>query len=206
MRWVKSPCLALCLIFGVGANVAAGQEEVVDFSDQITPTCEMAGLVARPPEGWFNVPFENPPAGHLGCQMMATGEDDGLIGIIRVRSATAPATEFGQDGYAPLLGNENVVLSGMGYILADEPLWRRDDVPVSGVGFREGRAVGVSATIEGNDVPQEAQFLLFRSDDAKYVFTLLTPAESFDAGLYKRNTDDFGVVIRTLQPSAGSGM
>jgi len=191
--------MALSLL-AVCSGTASAQEEVVDFSRRTTPTCEIAGLTARPAAGWFNVPFEEPPSGHLACQMMRTGGQDELLGIIRVRSVTAPEAEFTDDGYVRFLANEVVAVAQMGYALADEPLWTRDNVPVSGAGFREGRAVGLAARVEGNDVAQEAHFLTFRSDGAKYVFTLLTPARADDEALWQRNTADFGVVIRTLQP------
>lgn len=187
-------------LLSVWSATPVAQEGVVDLSRQTTPACEIAGLTARPAAGWFNVPFEEPPSGHLGCQMMRTGEQDELVGIIRVRSVTAPQAEFTDDGYARLLANEVVAVTEMGYALADEPLWIRENVPVSGAGFREGRAVGLAARIKGNDIAQEAHFLTFRSDRANYVFTLLTPARSYDEALWQRNTADFGAVFRTLQP------
>ena len=175
-------------------------EESVDFSDRATPTCEMGGLIAYPPDGWFNVPFEDPPAGHLGCMMLLTNETEELVGILRIRSLTAPALDPGEEPYAALLASEVTSIAEMNVSLAEEPLWVRKDVPVAGEGFREGRAVGLAATIAGNDLPQEAHFLFFRSDSAEYVMTLLTPAKSVDETLYERNTEDFGKVIRTLRP------
>ena len=181
-------------------STVAFSEETVDFSDRVTPTCEIAGLTAYPPEGWFNIPLEDPPAGHLGCMMMRTNEREELVGILRIRSLTAPALDPEGETYGALFGSEVASAKEMNYSVGDEPLWVRKDVPVSGEGFREGRAVGLPATIGGNDLPQEAHFLFFRSDSAEYVVTLLTPAKSVDESLYERNTADFGKVIRTLQP------
>ncbi len=193
-RTVYSATLVVCLL------APTAHTQVVDFSGQTMPTCEIAGLAVAPPGGWFSVPFEDPPEGHLGCQMMRTNEREELVGIIRVRSVMAPAREFTDEGHARYIGNEALALEQMGYTLADEPLWVRDDVPVKGAGFREGRAVGVAAHIAGNDVPQEAHFLVFRTDSTKYLFTLLTPAQAHDETLHRRNTADFGLVIRTLKP------
>jgi hypothetical protein len=181
--------------------VLSARGQTVDFSGKVTPTCEIAGLVVKPTAGWINVPFETPPPGHRGCQMMRTNEREELVGIIRVRSATGPSAEFTEEGFGRLLVNEGLAVSEMGYELAKESLWARENVPVSGAGFRDGRAVGVAARIPGNGVPQEAQFLVFRSDEAKYVFTLLTPQRSHSESLYQRNSSDFGVVIRSLQPA-----
>jgi hypothetical protein len=164
--------LALVLLT---AGAASAQGEVVDVSDTTTPACDMAGLVARPAAGSFNVPFHGPPRGHRGYQMMRVNERQELVGIIRVRSATEPSAEFTDKGFGALLANEAHAVSEMEDGLASESLWSGDNVPTAGAGFREGRAVGVAGALEGNDVGQEAHFLVFRSDTAKYVFTLLTP-------------------------------
>ena len=77
----------------------------------------------------------------------------------------------------------------------------RDDVPISGLGdFKNGTGLGLEATIEGNDTPQEVHFLGFNSPTIQYLLTLSTPARDVEEGVYyKRNTDDFGVLIRTFQ-------
>jgi hypothetical protein len=188
--------LAALLLFAMPAL----SEDTVDFSDRITETCEIAGLIAYPPEGWFNVPLEDPPAGHLGCMMMLPNESRELVGAIRVRSLAAPALDSEGEPYAGLFGSEVAAFAEMNCSLADEPLWVRKDVPVSGGGFRDGRALGFAATVPGSELRQEAHFLFFRSDSVEYLVTLLTPTKSADASLYERNTEDFGKVIRTLQP------
>jgi hypothetical protein len=201
MRVARLSIVAVLATLSVHAGVALAQAQTVDFSSRVTPACEFAGLTVKPPAGWINVPFDKPPKGHRGCQLMRINEREELVGIIRVRSATEPTAEFKEEGFGRLLANEAVAVSEMGYVLARESLWARENVPVSGAGFRDGRAVGVAARITGNDVPQEAHFLVFRSDDAKYVFTLLTPQQSYSESLYQRNSSDFGVVIRSLQPA-----
>lgn len=166
---------------------------------QPSETCDLAGLSVTPGAGWVNIPIQGAPGGHLGCQMARTNERDEVVAIIRVRSAAPPAKEFAEDDFIGMLTHERTVLERMGYALADQVLWTRDNVPVKGPGFRDARAFGVAGEIEGNGIPQEAHFLLFRNDSAKYLFTLLTPAKVYNEKLYERNTEEFGVLIRALK-------
>ena len=181
------------------AGVALAQERV-DFGDRMTPRCEMAGLISVPPPGWINVPLENPPPGHLGCMMMRTNENEELVGFLRIRSLSAPALDAKAEPFDALLASEVLSVGEMGFAVDETPLWVRKNVPVKGEGFRDARGVGLAARIEGNPTPQEVHLLVFRSDRAEYVVTLMTPAKSFDAKLYDRNVTDFGTLIRTLQP------
>ncbi len=64
------------------ATAVAANDDVVDFSDQITPVCEVRGLLARPPAGWFNVPIESGEAQVAGCQMMLARESDDALGEV----------------------------------------------------------------------------------------------------------------------------
>jgi hypothetical protein len=190
------PLLAALLFFAV----AAPADDRVDFSGKTTPTCELASLVAIPPPGWFNVPFENLLEGQLGCMMMLTNEDEEPVGVIRIRSLASPALKAGAAPFEALFVSEVDSVASMGYVISEEPLFVRDQVPVKGAGFGDGRGVGLSARIEGNAIAQEVQLLMFRSADAEYIITLLTPAKSHEPKLYERNMRDFGTLIRSLQP------
>ena len=185
-------------IFIVAIILATSAVVAQDFSDKVKPTCELAKIVARPAEGWFNVPIESPRPGHLGCQMMRTNDAEELVGILRIRSVTAPAAEFSADNEAALIADERKILQRMNIEVGPEPLWTRDNVPLKGAGFSEARGGGYPASVGGNPVNQEVHFLTFRAEDARYLVTLITPSKRHDEGVYKRNTDDFGVVIRSL--------
>jgi hypothetical protein len=201
LRTAACTLLALtCLVSrAITAQDEAAEQDVVDFTKQITPTCELIGLIGLPPEGWFNVPIQSDRESLAGCQMMRTGEQDELLGILRLLSKVVPA-ETPEDEWLPdFLGLEVAWLGQMGYAVG-EPLWKRDDVPMAGTDWGSGKAIGLSATIEGNTTPQEIHFLTFGSPTTKYLITLATPAESVEDGVfYKRNTADFGTLIRTLQ-------
>lgn len=195
------PAIRLLVVFMLAASPAAvAEEDVVDFSDQITPTCELIGLIGRPPDGWFNVPIELPAADIAGCQMMRAGENDELLGLLRLLSVVVPEGTPKEKWLSGLLDLEAQWLEEMGITLG-EPLFRRDDVPIAGLGdFENGTGLGLSATIEGNDTPQEVHFLGFNSPTIQYLLTLSTPARDVEEGVYyKRNTDDFGVLIRSFQ-------
>ena len=195
---LRITAMALVLLIPALA-VSATEEDVVDFSDQITPTCELIGLVGLPPEGWFNVPIERPMEGFQGCQMMRTGEQDELLGILRLSSRIFPADTPEEEWYSQLVGLEVAWLEEMGITLG-EPMWRREDVPMTGTGWEPGKAIGLEATIEGNDIPQEVHLLTFGGSTTKYLITLSTPAKEVEKGIYyERNTSDMGVLMRTLQ-------
>jgi hypothetical protein len=178
----------------------AEPEDIVDFSGQVTPTCKVVGLTATPPPGWFNVPIDSEDKAISGCQMMRVGEQDELEGIIRLLSAQVEEAAESPPWYAVMIALEQQTISEMGYALG-EVLWSRTDVPITGEGFGNARAVGLTASIEGNDIPQEAHFLVFEHGPQKFIITLLTPAQEVDDSVfYKRNTEDFGVLIRSLSP------
>jgi hypothetical protein len=203
------PLLAVALVLATTATAAAAQDpgaeepgaEYLDFSDFLTPTCELAGLRALPPAGWFNVSVQDPPAGHRGCQMMRTNEADELVGLMRLRSIDAAAVEFSGDGYDAFVADELAVLGSMGYVVG-EPIWARDEVPVAGHGFTSGRAVGFEVALE-DGAPHELHLLVFRGAEAKYLLLLATPTRAFDAALYSGNEAGFATLITTLQQPAG---
>jgi hypothetical protein len=191
-------CL-VCLPALVPLPNAARAEETVDFSDQITPTCELIGLVGQPPAGWFNVPIESPGPNLLGCQMMRAGENEELVGIMRLLSLVVPDGTPEEEWFPAILELEVTWLGEMGITLG-ETLFARENVPSRGPGFAPGQAIGLAATIEGISTPQEVHFLGFGGPRAKYLLTLATPGREVDGGAhYQRNIGDFGVLLRTFQ-------
>lgn len=135
--------------------------------------------------------------------MLKYSERDQVLAVMRLRSASEPTAEFKAQGYDQLMSREIASLEAMGIVvdIKGGPLWTRDAVPVKGEGFRDARGVGLRARINGNEVAQEAHLLAFRSDTSKYLISLVTPAQSYDKGLYETNTEDMGVLMRSFQPS-----
>lgn len=185
--------------------VALGDEEIVDFTDQMTELCEVSGLVAPPPRGWITVPIETNVAEARGCQMMRIQEDETLAGIMRVLSVELADPPEDAPAWQVMLAVETHLLGLMGFSI-EELLWERDDVPIEGPGFGRARAVGFSSFIEGNDNPQEMHFLTFDKEPVHYIVSLLTPAGEVDEGThYERNIADFGVLIRSFGLPGGAG-
>ncbi len=202
MDWIRIVALACLIAFG--ATTRAEEEDTVDFSELMTPVCEVPGLTATPPDGWINVPIDSEDKAILGCQMMRAGEYGELVGIIRLLSMQLPP-EVPDDKWFPIMVEiERHLIAPMGYVLG-ETLWVRDDVPVSGAGFKSAKAVGFESSITGNDVPQEAQFLGFDGQTSRYIITLLTPGRTVEGGsYYQRNTGDMGRLIQKgLNTSSG---
>jgi len=189
-------CLSLPL------SALSQSDEYVDFTEQMTPICEVEKLTVPPPGGWINVPIETNETTIRGCQMMLI-VDEALIGILRILSfdlSNPPADMPPWEHH--LIGVESVLIYEMGYRLGD-PIWQRQEVPVAGQGFGGAKAIGLSANIEGNDNPQEAHFLVFENATHKYLITLLTPSESVDQGVhYKSNTQGMATVMRTFNSAA----
>lgn len=176
-----------------------GQQQEVDLGELATATCELIGLVATPPQGWINVPIDVPVDELAGCQMMLINDKDELVSMIRILSRQIAADTTEESWFSELLGLEVGQLEEMGVVLG-EPMWKRDDVPVTGPGFGTGRAAGFAASIEGNPIPQEVHFVAFGKPTLKYLVTLITPGRTVEDGLYyDSNTADFGSLIQTLQ-------
>lgn len=199
--------LSLSLLLLLAAAPIQADKDIIDFSKRITPVCEVVGLSVKPPKGWFNVPIESADEAISGCQMMRTDRNDQLVGILRLLSIYLPGSD-GPDSpewYDVLLSAETRMISTMGYVL-EEVIWRRLDVPISGSGFENARAIGFASSVEGSEVPQEVQFLVFENGPQKYVITLLTPGRSVDGGsYYNRNAGDYSTVIRSLKKRIGTG-
>ena len=169
------------------------------LGEKTTPWRKHGDLKVKPPSGWFNVPIQSDDVRLRGCQMMRTGQNEELLGMPRVLSVRLPVTKESPPWFDTLVSMEAKLIAQMGYNLT-EVIWKRDSVPISGPGFKNARAIGLKATIEGNDVPQEAHFLVFENDEAKFIVTLLTPSKSVEDSIhYKRNTSDFGVLIRNFK-------
>lgn len=198
---IRVPAAAILLVLYPAWSDATASEngDTLDFTDKITPVCEIAGLNARPPAGWFNVPIESGDEAVRGCQMMRAREgDEALVGIARVLSVQFPNASKDPPWWATLITLETSNIERMGISLG-KVLWSREDVPIQGQGFSNARAIGLESRIEGNDTPQEAHFLVFEKGPTKYIVTLLTPAKEVEDGVYyKRNASDFGVLIRSF--------
>lgn len=197
MCLLKTRAVFLFMSFLWVSLAFAEPDDIIDFSEQTTTICEVVGLTAPPPPGWFNVPIDSDDEALTGCQMMRAGDQEELVGILRLVSVTLEERED-PPWYAVMIAIEQQIIGEMGYELG-EVMWSRQDVPISGEGFENARAVGLSALVEGNDTPQEVHFLLFEHGQQKFIITLLTPGRDVDEGVfYKRNTDDFGILIRSL--------
>jgi hypothetical protein len=133
--------------------------------------------------------------------MLLTNANEEPVGILRIRSLAAPALKKDGEPFEALFIDEVDAVGRMGFaIVSEEPLFVRTGVPIKGDGFRDAKGLGLAARIEGNRIPQEVHLLMFRSDRAEYIISLMTPAKSHDAKLWERNTEDFGTLIRTLKP------
>lgn len=119
------PTAALLALTVMATSVTAN-DDIADFSDQITPVCEVQGLLARPPAGWFNVPMESGEKQVAGCQMMLAREsDDALLGIMRILSVGLADTDTGDNpAWSVVLAMEIDLVGAMGYALG-EVLWTR---------------------------------------------------------------------------------
>ena len=200
MSKIKFYCFCYSLIFAaLCAPLGAQEGEIVDFTDQMTPVCELANLKAVPPARWINVPIETGEDKLQGCQMMLI-IDQALIGVLRLLSFDLRNPPPDMPRWEEhVIGIEAVLIHEMGYRL-NEPIWRKNDVPIAGQGFANATAFGFSATIEGNELPQEAHFLVFENSTHKYLIDLLTPAKSVDQGEhYDKNTQAMATVMRTLR-------
>ena len=200
MSKIKFYGFVFSLIFaGLCVPAGAQEGEIVDFTDQMTPVCELANLKAVPPERWINVPIETGEEKLQGCQMMLI-IDQALIGVLRLLSfdLSNPPPDMPR-WEEHVIGIEAVLIHEMGYRL-NEPIWRKNDVSITGQGFTNATAIGFSAKIEGNALPQEAHFLVFESPTHKYLIDLLTPAKSVDQGIhYTKNTQAMAAVMGTLR-------
>lgn len=199
MSFFQNAIVVLLATCCFASRLMAEADDIIDYSGQTTATCEVVGLTATPPTGWFNAPIDSTEDAISGCQMMRVGDQDELLGIFRLLSVQLEETEESPPWFAVMIALEQQTISEMGYVVG-EMLWSRLDVPISGEGFGNARAVGLAATVEGNETPQEVHFLVFDHGPQKFIITLLTPGQGVDEGVfYQRNTDDFGVLIRSLK-------
>lgn len=146
-------------------------------------SCEVAELAMTPPKGWLTASLETNDNTIRRCQM-ALVVDGSLFGYVRVssfdmRGASADAEYW----YQHVVNIETASIHRKGYTLG-EFVSSQNDIPISGTGFRNARALVVAAELKGNAYDQQVQFLVFESDNYKYLITLLTPAESAQGGEY----------------------
>ena len=139
-------------------------------------------------------------SGLAGCEMVRSGQNGELLGFVRVVSVAVPEGTPKDKWLAGLIDLEVGWLQEGGITLG-EPLFRRDDVPLSGLGdFENGTGIGLEASSNSSDSPREVHFLGFNGPRIQYLLTLLTPAREVDGGIqYQRNIDDFGILMRTFQ-------
>lgn len=195
--------LAVCLAIGISAiaTPTAANDVNLGTSDSAdSPPCELLGLVGYPPAGWTNDPMSFSDPGLAGCEMTRASSENEILGFLRLLSIVVPEGTPKEKWLSGPLDLEVAWLEEGGMTFG-EPLFRRDNVPISGLGeFENGTGLGIGAMMAGSEGPREVHFLGFNSPTTQYLVTLVTPARDVDEGaLYKRNTDDFGVLIRSFQ-------
>ena len=196
-----SPVAFCWLMVATPPCLSEEDEYIVPFQDQTTPVCELIGLRATPPDGWFAVAMQDLPDGMAGCQLVRTDEDEALVGIIRMSASDTGGRPPGEDSRNRQVVIELEVLAAMG-IQPRELIWRRDDVPLTGdksAGFSSAQAVGLSATIDESGLDQELHFLTFHGPTTQYVLVLVTPPPETEPDIHRRNLSDFGGLIRGLE-------
>ena len=200
MSSIRLVCGLLGTLLSLLAALAyADQEGLIDFTDRMTPVCELHELVAVPPQGWISVPIDTGEAQLTGCQMMLS-QDGELIGVIRLLSfdwSTAPQDLSPWPQH--IMTMESVWIEEMGYSIT-KPLWRRNSVPISGPGFGNGQAIGFAVTISGSESAHESHMLVFDRGQFKYLIDLLTPAQTEQEGLrYQANSKAMGEIMQSLK-------
>lgn len=192
-------CLVVATLMTAASTLAADQESL-DVGGTRPSRCELLGLIGHAPEGWSNDPMQFADAGLAGCEMVRGGQNGELLGFVRVLSVAVPDGTPKDKWLSGLIDLEVGWLQEAGITLG-KPLFRRDDVPLSGLGdFENGTGIGLEASSSGSDSPREVHFLGFNGPGIQYLLTLVTTARKVDEGIeYQRNIEDFGVLMRTLQ-------
>ena len=164
-----------------------------------TDTCLTPGLSVAPPSPWYSVPIESGKPGIFGCQMIWEAGDQymGIMRLVSFDAAQYPPSDIKWENLA--IAFEVSVMEQMNFKIG-ELIWKRDTVPVSGEGFANAKAIGLQAHLEGVEQPNEVHFLLFEGVAHKYVISMLTPSESTNPDVYRKNTQAMGAVMQTLQP------
>ena len=188
--------LAASVLMATFLQVDAGEEDIRSLA---TAECQVPGLTVMPPSPWYSVPIDSKEPMIAGCQMLWE-EGNQYMGIMRLVSFEV--REMPTDGVKwedLVVAFESKVMERMN-IKVGKPIWKRDRVPITGDGFSNAKAIGLTASLEGVAHPNEAHFLLFESPTHKYVISMLTPAKSASPDVYRSNTKAMGRVMRTLQP------
>ena len=161
-------------------------------------SCEVAELAVTPPSGWLTASLETSDNTIRRCQMTLVVEGS-LYGYVRVSSfdlSAAPADAV--PWYQQVVNFETASIFKKGYTLG-EFISSQKNVPITGTGFRNARALVIAAELKNNSFDQEVQFLVFESDNYKYLITLVTPAESVQSGeYYRRNVAGKVEVMQNL--------
>ena len=161
-------------------------------------SCEVADLAVTPPSGWLSASVETNDNTIRRCQLTLVVEGS-LFGYVRVSSfdlSGAPADAA--PWYQQVVNVETVSIFKKGYTLG-EFISSQKDIPITGTGFRNARALVMAAELKHNSFDQEVQFLVFESDNYKYLITLVTPAESVQSGeYYHRNVAGKAEVMQNL--------
>jgi hypothetical protein len=193
-----------CIVLTTNLPAMSEEAEYEDFSDVVTQRCEVIGLIATPPDGWFNIPMQAMPDQLRGCQMLHVDGDDTLLGIIRLVSVLPGPGLSSDDVRDQLVSLEMSIWTEMGFQVGG-PIWVRDEVPLRGDGFDGASAIGLSAIIAESGLPQEIHVLTFRHEPTttQYVLSLITPRAEEDADAHRGNLEGFAAVMGGLVRPSG---
>ena len=200
MKAYRLICFALALTVTTALpRQTVKAQETDDLQVLATASCALPGLSVAPPEPWYNVPIESEDPVVAGCQMIWEDEEQ-YLGIMRLVSFDLrERPDDAQEWVKLALAFEAQVLKEMNFILV-EPLWERENLPVSGEGFGNGSAVGFELRLEGVAHRNEGHFVFFEGPTHKYVISLITPSQEASSDIYQANTNAMKTVMQTLQP------
>jgi hypothetical protein len=189
------------LIAALGLNSLISSAQgggVVNALGTADASCEVAELSVVPPKGWLTASLETNDSTLRVCQMALVVEGS-LYGYVRVSSFDLSDTPAdAAPWYQQVVNVETASIYKKGYTLG-EFVSSEKNIPITGTGFRNARALVVAAELKTNAYDQEVHFLVFESDNYKYLITLLTPAESVQGGLYyHRNVAGKAAVMQSL--------
>ncbi len=155
--------------------------------------CRVQGLSMTTPEGWEAATTESPVEGIHSCHTVRL-IDGRLRGVLRLVSVDLGGIPNDRPWSVSTVNVEVNLMQALGVSLGEQPLWVKDSMPVRGDGFYEGRAMALSARVDAH--PYELNLVLFRSDRAGYVISLLTPPESSNPADYALNHQAFAHLMQ----------
>ena len=195
-RWSYRPVFSAALAL-LMLQAAFAQEDMQALANA---QCEFGALTVKPPEPWYSVPIDSAEPGIGGCQLMWE-EGDQYLGIIRLiafENSVFDGIDVRWEDFA--IAFEASIMADM-YIELGDVLWRDNELPISGEGFVNARAIALEARISGVERANEAHFVLFEGNGFNYVMSSLTPSEKTSPDVYKANIEAMGLLMRSLQPS-----